>query len=125
VYFGGDSGFFRGYADIGREAGPFELLLLPIGAYEPRWFMRPFHMNPEDAVRAYLALGASGVFAAMHWGTFRLTDEDPLEPPARIRQAWLAAGLESGSLWVPAHGETRAIETSPKVGPESDRFPDR
>src|SRR5690606_34606092 len=91
VYFGGDSGLFPEYRRIGEVSGPFNLLMLPIGAYEPRWFMRASHMNPEDAVRAYQELGGSGIFAGMHWGTFRLTDEDPLEPPARTRAAWAEA----------------------------------
>jgi N-acyl-phosphatidylethanolamine-hydrolysing phospholipase D len=110
VYFGGDSGWFPGYPEIGERAGPFELLLLPVGAYDPRWFMKPAHMDPEEAVRAYRELGGEGVFAAMHWGTFRLTDEDPLEPPARLREAWAAAALPPQRLWVARHGETRRVE---------------
>jgi N-acyl-phosphatidylethanolamine-hydrolysing phospholipase D len=109
VYFGGDSGWFPDYPLIGERAGPFDLSLLPIGAYEPRWFMRSSHMNPEEAVRAYGELGGAGVLGAMHWGTFRLTDEDPLEPPVRARAAWLAAGLPAERLWIPPHGQTRVI----------------
>ncbi|MGI9182774.1 MAG: MBL fold metallo-hydrolase [Longimicrobiaceae bacterium] len=109
VYFGGDSGWFPDYPLLGARVGPFDLTLLPIGAYEPRWFMRPVHMNPEEAVRAYRELGGEGVFAAMHWGTFRLTDEDPLEPPERTRAAWGAAELPRERLWIPAHGETRVV----------------
>ena len=109
VYFGGDSGWFPGYAEIGERAGPFDLVLMPIGAYEPRWFMQPAHMNPEEAVRAYGELGGTGVLGAMHWGTFRLTDEDPLEPPRRCRAAWSAAGYPLSDLWIPAHGESRTI----------------
>ena len=109
VYFGGDSGYFRGYREIGERLGPFDAALLPIGAYEPRWFMAPAHMNPEEAVRAYGDLGGRGAFVAMHWGTFRLTDEDPLEPPVRVRAAWTQAGLPSGDLHVPRHGETLVL----------------
>lgn len=107
IFFGGDSGYFDGYRAIGVELGPFDAAMLPIGAYEPRWFMKPAHMNPEEAVRAYVDLGAAGLFCAMHWGTFRLTDEHPLEPPRRVREAWRHAGLDDAALWVPAHGETR------------------
>ena len=106
VYFGGDSGYFRGYREIGERLGPFDAVLMPIGAYEPRWFMAPAHMNPEEAVRAYQDLGGRGAFVPMHWGTFRLTDEDPLEPPVRLRAAWADAGLPPGDLHVPRHGET-------------------
>jgi N-acyl-phosphatidylethanolamine-hydrolysing phospholipase D len=109
VYFGGDSGYFRGYAEIAERLGPFDAVLMPIGAYEPRWFMAPAHMNPEEAVRAYGDLGSRGAFVPMHWGTFRLTDEDPLEPPVRIRAAWADAGLPPDDLHVLRHGETLVL----------------
>jgi N-acyl-phosphatidylethanolamine-hydrolysing phospholipase D len=89
----------------------FGITLLPIGAYEPRWFMKPAHMNPEEAVRAYTELGGRGLFVGMHWGTFRLTDEPPLEPPrAHAPPGPSAAAAER--LWVPRHGETRIIPLS-------------
>lgn len=113
VYFGGDSGFHPQFAAIGSRLGPFDATLLPIGAYEPRWFMRPVHMNPEEAVQAYRDLTDGGanaaVFVGMHWGTFRLTDEPLDEPPRRTRAAWAAAGLQPDQLWVPRHGETRRL----------------
>ncbi len=109
VYFGGDSGYFRGYAEIGGRLGPFDAVLMPIGAYEPRWFMAPAHMNPEEAVRAYREMGGRGAFVPMHWGTFRLTDEDPLEPPVRLRAAWANAGLTAADLHVLRHGETLVL----------------
>lgn len=115
LYFGGDSGLHPDYGPIGERCGPFDVTLLPIGAYEPRWFMRPVHMNPEEAVQAYRALARSAgahaapTFVAMHWGTFKLTDEPMDEPPRRLRAAWAEAGLPPGRLWVPAHGETRQL----------------
>lgn len=109
VYFAGDSSWFPGFPEIGERAGPFDVSLLPIGAYEPRWFMRPVHMNPEEAVRTYQELGGEGVMGGMHWGTFRLTDEDPLEPPVRTRAAWAEFGFPAERLWIPRHGETRVI----------------
>jgi N-acyl-phosphatidylethanolamine-hydrolysing phospholipase D len=105
LYFGGDSGYCPGFAEIGERTAPFDVALLPIGAYEPRWFMRTSHMNPEEAARASVDLRARHT-VAMHWGTFRLTDEDPLEPPARARRAWASLGPAAGSLHVPAIGET-------------------
>ncbi|MDX1567073.1 MAG: MBL fold metallo-hydrolase [Longimicrobiales bacterium] len=109
VYFGGDTGWFPEYPEIGRHSGPFDLVILPIGAYAPRWFMKPVHMNPTEAVRSYQDLGSRGVFAGMHWGTFRLSDEHPLEPPVLTRRAWKEAGLPEERLWLPAIGETRRI----------------
>lgn len=106
VYFGGDSGYSVAFAEIGRRLGPFDACLLPIGTYEPRWFMRPMHINPEEAVRVYRDLGARGAFVGMHWGTFQLTDEVPLEPPVRTRAAWVEAEFDSALLNIPAHGET-------------------
>lgn len=106
IYFGGDSGHFDGYPEIGRRLGPFDLVVMPIGAYEPRWFMKEAHMNPEEAVEAYVALGRSGAFVGMHWGTFRLTDEPPLEPPARAREAWRRHELPEADLREPGIGGT-------------------
>jgi N-acyl-phosphatidylethanolamine-hydrolysing phospholipase D len=109
VYFGGDSGYFNGYAEIGSRLGPFDLALMPIGAYEPRWFMKAAHMNPEEAVQAFRELGQAGAFIGMHWGTFRLTDEAPLEPPERARAAWVKAGLRPEALCEPGIGGTVRI----------------
>jgi N-acyl-phosphatidylethanolamine-hydrolysing phospholipase D len=106
VYFGGDTGYFPGYPEIRRRIGTFDALLLPIGAYEPRWFMRPVHMNPEEAVQAYDDLGASGTLFGMHWGTWRLTDEDPLEPPQRMQEVWRGWGFPEERLQILPHGGT-------------------
>jgi N-acyl-phosphatidylethanolamine-hydrolysing phospholipase D len=106
VYFAGDSGYGSIFSEIADRLGPLDVSLMPIGAYEPRWFMEAAHMNPEEAVQAYRDLGAHGAFVGMHWGTWRLTFEDPLEPPKRIREAWGRAGLPEGSLFLPEHGRS-------------------
>lgn len=108
IYFGGDSGYFPEYPRIGARLGPFQAILLPIGAYAPRWFMQPFHMNPEETVRAYRELGG-GHLVAMHWGTFRLSDEPLLEPPQLLTAAWDEAGLPPGQCHVLAHGATLSL----------------
>ncbi len=82
--------------------------MLPIGAYEPRWFMEPQHMGPEEAVEAARLLDARRL-VAMHWGTFRLTDEPIGEPPERARAAFAAAGDRDRELWILDVGETRAL----------------
>lgn len=117
IFFAGDTGYHPEFPAIGDRFGPFHAALLPIGAYAPRWFMRPVHMSPEEAVQAYRDLhqsrppiaGRAAVMVGMHWGTFPLTDEPFDEPPARARAAWQAAGLESQHLWLLAHGESRAL----------------
>jgi N-acyl-phosphatidylethanolamine-hydrolysing phospholipase D len=117
VYFAGDTGFHPEFAGVGDRWGPFHAALLPIGAYEPRWFMRPVHMNPEEAVQAFRDLshsrppvpGKQAVMVPMHWGTFPLTDEPMEEPPRRTAAAWRAAGLDPQDLWILAHGETRRL----------------
>jgi N-acyl-phosphatidylethanolamine-hydrolysing phospholipase D len=110
VFFAGDTGYHPEFGLIAERLGPFDLSLLPIGAYEPRWFMRVVHMNPEEAVQAFLDLGGRdhGTLMGIHWGTFKLTDEPMDEPPARTRAAWSAAGLPRERLWVPRQGETLA-----------------
>jgi L-ascorbate metabolism protein UlaG (beta-lactamase superfamily) len=72
--------------------------------------MAASHVNPEEAVQVYRDLGGTGVFVPMHWGTFRLTFEDPLEPPVRLREAWSAASLPDADLRVLQHGETLRLE---------------
>jgi N-acyl-phosphatidylethanolamine-hydrolysing phospholipase D len=115
VYFAGDTALHPEFATIAERYGPFDLVMLPVGAYEPRWFMRRVHMNPEDTVEAYKALRGpyadvpSPAMLAIHWGTFRLTDEPADEPPARITALWREAGLDVDRLWLLAHGETKAV----------------
>jgi N-acyl-phosphatidylethanolamine-hydrolysing phospholipase D len=112
VYFAGDTALHPEFATIAATCGPFDLVMLPIGAYEPRWFMENVHMNPEDAIAAYRALTvdtARPPCLALHWGTFRLTDEAVDEPPARFASAWHAAGFPDDANWTLAIGETRLL----------------
>jgi N-acyl-phosphatidylethanolamine-hydrolysing phospholipase D len=113
VYFAGDTAFNPSFAEIGQRYGPFHLALLPIGAYDPRWFMRPVHMDPEECVAAVQQLAPARsdtpVLLATHWGTFRLTDEPVTEPPHRMRRAWSTASLPSEKLWIARLGETRVL----------------
>ena len=104
-FFAGDTGYFDGFAEVGRRFGPIDLALLPIGAYEPRWFMRYQHLNPADAVAATRDLAARRMLA-IHWGTFDLTDE-PLDlPPQALAEAVAAAGADAERFRVLAIGET-------------------
>ncbi|MCA9687377.1 MAG: MBL fold metallo-hydrolase, partial [Myxococcales bacterium] len=109
VYHSGDTAYFEGFAEIGRRCGPIDAAMLPIGAYEPRWFMRTQHMNPADAVQAFEDLGARR-FVAMHWGTFKLTDE-PLDlPPQALCEAWAERGLADARREIPAIGQTLRLD---------------
>lgn len=94
IFHVGDTGYHDGslYERLGREHGPFRLAVLPIGAYEPRWFMSDNHMNPEEAVKVMLALGADEAIGH-HWGTFQLTDEGIERPPQALEAALADAGL--------------------------------
>jgi len=103
-FFAGDTGWFAGFAEYGRRFAPIDAALLPIGAYEPRWFMRYQHMNPDDAYRAFLDLGAR-YLVPVHWGTFDLTDE-PLDlPPKVLEQVVRARGGELRRVRTLAIGE--------------------
>ena len=108
IYFVADSGYGEGrYFRSARERyGPFKLAILPIGAYEPRWFMGGHHMNPEEAVRALIDCGAE-IALAHHHGTFQLTDEPIDAPRLALSDALNAAGisterftaLRAGQVW--------------------------
>ncbi len=104
-FFAGDSGYTPIFKEIGDRLGPFDLAAIPIGAYEPRWFMRRHHMNPEEAVRVHTDVRASKS-VAIHWGTFMLTDEPLDEPPRRLEAALKAEGLGPDDFVVLRHGET-------------------
>jgi len=115
IFFAGDSGMHPEFAAIAERLGPFDLMMLPIGAYEPRWFMKPVHMAPEEAAEAFLVmravqpLGHRSVMAAMHWGTFKLTDEPLLEPPEKLAAEWRRRELDPAAMRVLAVGETVAV----------------
>jgi N-acyl-phosphatidylethanolamine-hydrolysing phospholipase D len=103
--FLGDSGYAPFFGGIGRRFGPFDLALIPIGAYRPFWFMRPLHMQPAEAVRVHSEL-RSKLSIAMHWGTFALADEPLAEPPLLFADALSAQGVSSQQFRLPRLGET-------------------
>ena len=109
VYHSGDTGHFEGFAAIGHVFPELDVAILPIGAWEPRWFMADQHMDPDGSVSAFQQLGAAR-FHAMHWNTFDLTDEPLDEGPDELERAAERAGLAFDSRFiVPAHGETTAL----------------
>lgn len=104
VFFAGDTGYSQDFRDIGEKFAPVDLALLPIGAYEPRSFMRPVHVNPEEAVQIHRDLG-SKLSVAMHWGTFRLTLEPLDEPPRQLAAALQRLQIPVEEFRVMEHGE--------------------
>lgn len=109
IFFAGDTGYSKDFKDIGARFPYMDLALLPIGAYEPRWFMQAMHVNPEDAVKIHQDVKAR-LSVGMHWGTFRLTLEPMNEPPQRLAQALVAAHVSQDRFWVMQHGETRPLK---------------
>ncbi len=105
----GDLGYSRDALDIGERLGPFDLALIPIGSYAPRWFMQAMHVDPGEAIRVRRDLRAARAIG-MHWGTFeRLTDEPLDEPPKVLAREREAAGLAARDFDVMKIGETRPI----------------
>jgi len=108
-YFAGDTGYSADFAEIGRRFASIDLAMIPIGAYEPRWFMQAMHVNPEEAVKIHQDVQAR-YSVGMHWGTFRLTDEPFDEPPKRLATAVKSAGIAADRFFVMQHGETRKLQ---------------
>ena len=106
IYFAGDTGYGPHFAKTAEKLGPPDLALLPIGAYEPRWFMRNVHMNPDDAVRAHLDLNAAQS-VGMHWGTFQLTDEAIDQPETDLAEALRQRQVPAANFVLLEPGERR------------------
>jgi N-acyl-phosphatidylethanolamine-hydrolysing phospholipase D len=109
VYFAGDTGFSPHFMEIRRRFGPMDVSFLPIGAYRPRWFMEPMHLDPPQAVQAHAILG-SGRSIPIHWGTFRQSREPMAEPPLYLRSSMVAAGLDPGCFSALDFGQTISID---------------
>ncbi|MEY4763764.1 MAG: hypothetical protein RI907_437 [Pseudomonadota bacterium] len=117
LFFAGDTAYSADFQDIQRHfadahaassGGGFDMALLPIGAYEPRWFMKDQHVNPEEAVQIFQDLGAK-LALGVHWGCFQLTDEPLDEPPRALARALAAAGLPAERFRVLPVGGTMTV----------------
>jgi L-ascorbate metabolism protein UlaG (beta-lactamase superfamily) len=106
IYFSGDTGYSTHFADIKSRLGSPDIAMLGIGAYEPRWFMTPIHMNPAEAVRAHHDLGARHSIG-MHFGTFQLTSEAIDQPKADLKDALAQNGIPETEFVTLEEGETR------------------
>ncbi|WP_240941901.1 MBL fold metallo-hydrolase [Paenibacillus sp. HB172176] len=107
IYFAGDSGYFQGFKDIGRRF-QIDVALMPIGAYEPEWFMGPQHVTPEEAIQAYEDCGAR-LFVPMHYGAFKLADDTPREALDRLEAERCRRELDASRFILLPHGETWRI----------------
>eukprot|EP01037_Dinobryon_pediforme_P016673 gene16673-16853_t len=106
IYHIGDTGFRDGaiFDAVRQKHGPMRLAILPIGAYEPRWFMRDQHINPEEAVRIFRSIDAQTAIAH-HWGAFQLTDEAIHAPLEALQAAILHQEVEAGQFHTPRPGQ--------------------
>jgi N-acyl-phosphatidylethanolamine-hydrolysing phospholipase D len=115
AFFAGDTAYHPEFDAIGARCGPFDFVMIPIGAYEPRWFMQRVHVDPEEAVRIYEDLSSSHpgspgpLMLCIHWGTYPQTTEPMDEPPGRVAARWREVGLDMHRLWVARAGETRTL----------------
>lgn len=107
LYFAGDTGFGDFFSAIGERFAPIRLALLPIGAYEPEWFMGPVHMTPEDAIRVREMVHAE-VAVGIHFGTFALADDGETAPVDRLRRA-LEGRNDADRFWILSEGEGRMV----------------
>ncbi|WP_432353797.1 MBL fold metallo-hydrolase [Sporosarcina sp. A2] len=105
IYFAGDSGYFEGFREIGKRFPGLTHALMPIGAYEPEWFMGTQHMTPEEAIQAFSDVSAE-VFIPMHYGAFFLADDTPKEALDRLNAEWKRLRLDERRLRLLKHGET-------------------
>ena len=109
IFFAGDTGYGPHFREIAERFGQIDLSLLPIGAYEPRSFMCPVHMNPAEAVQAHLDL-KSAQSMGIHFGTFRLAFEGMDDPANDLIRAREAAGITADDFEAPQHGSRHTIE---------------
>jgi len=109
VYFGGDSGYAGHFKEIRKRFGPVDLAFLPVGAYEPRWFMKDMHMNPADAVQAHLDL-ESRKSVGIHFGTFPMAAEDFDRPGKDLAEALRREGIPAEDFVLLEEGRTVRYE---------------
>ena len=109
VYFAGDTGYNTHFKQIAADYGPLDAALIPIGAYEPRWFMKTQHLNPQDAVQAHLDLGKP-LSIGVHFGTFQLTDEAIDAPEKDLAAALSTAGIDKAQFIAPKNGQTIIVK---------------
>jgi L-ascorbate metabolism protein UlaG (beta-lactamase superfamily) len=112
IYFAGDTGYSTHFSDVKTRLGPPDIAMLGIGSYEPRWFMKPLHMNPAEAVTAHRDLGSKQSIG-MHFGTFQLSAEAIDQPQADLKRALAEIGVPETEFVTLHEGETRIYQATP------------
>ena len=107
IYHAGDTGYSEDFKETQKRLGSPKYALIPIGAYDPEWFMSESHVNPEDAIKIMEDLGAEYSYG-MHWGTFTLTSEDTLDPPMRLSKVTKQKNINNFDVITP--GKVIVIE---------------
>ncbi|MEM7183936.1 MAG: MBL fold metallo-hydrolase [Spirochaetota bacterium] len=120
-YFAGDTGYFSGFSEIAKKFPNIDLAIVPIGAYEPRWFMKPVHMNPSDAIQAFVDLQAKFMLP-IHYSTFVLTDEPLNEPLKKTILGFQKRELQRTALLDLKIGESHFWQDEKVLG-DNDAFP--
>jgi N-acyl-phosphatidylethanolamine-hydrolysing phospholipase D len=113
IFFSGDTAYCPVFKMIGDLYGPFDFASIGIGAYSPRWFMKDVHCNPEEAMKIHLDL-KSKQSMGIHWGTFPLTEEEPIEPPLELARVRDMNNLSVSSFFATSQGETITFGDTPK-----------
>tara|TARA_R110002110_G_scaffold141601_5_gene329541 strand:+ start:3052 stop:4143 length:1092 start_codon:yes stop_codon:yes gene_type:complete len=108
IYFAGDTGYGPHLKEHGEQFGPYALSILPIGAYEPRWFMADVHLNPEEAVQAHIDLNSKQSLS-IHFGVFQLTYEAVDQPEQDLAAALLKAKIDMEAFWTLLPGEAKSL----------------
>jgi N-acyl-phosphatidylethanolamine-hydrolysing phospholipase D len=108
IFFAGDTGYSKDFQDIAEKLGPVDWAMIPIGAYEPRWFMKKNHINPDEAVQIHKDLHAKKSIA-IHWGTFRLSDEPLYAPADDLKKSLEENKISPEDFILMKHGETKAL----------------
>jgi N-acyl-phosphatidylethanolamine-hydrolysing phospholipase D len=109
LWFAGDTGYNNvQFKQIGKYLGKADLAIIPIGAYEPRWFMQQYHVNPGEAINIHQDIN-SDYSIGMHWGTFPLTAEMPMAPVIELEQQRAKKGVSAQEFDTMAIGESRSV----------------
>jgi N-acyl-phosphatidylethanolamine-hydrolysing phospholipase D len=108
-YFTGDTGYSKDFTDIGNKFGGFDIAAIAVGAYEPRWFMKDQHINPDEAVKVHKDVKSKYSYG-VHWGTFELTDEPLDQPIIDLASALRAHQVSSTEFELLKHGQTKIFK---------------